>query len=836
MKILRLSLFNLKKNKKEALSVMFLTAITMLLMGISVCNITKVNTVFDNSFEKTGSVNTIIWFPAEVYRQDYKDILEDDDRVSRVEEADALYSMSGSYKKEDELIGASFFFVTENSEKKIENFNPETNLTEVEINNFSHPIWLPEYFKYSQKYEVGNPFIFVLAGREYPFEIAGFYNSGLLSNNSRLKCVISEGDYQLLSTVMDEEKVLAYDCEESFLPSEYISLCSDQSSENVTKYCAYTRKSGEKENTTMFITLYLYFLLAVSFITMISCLFMIRHKISNDIEDQMQSIGVLEALGYKSGEISLVYIFEYMLTGGVGVLFGTLLVILTDPILNSIIEGMIGKHVYGGVNLGLQFIIMCILVLIIVLSALGKAKTVKKYPPMVAFRKGIHTHHFGKNRFPLSRAKGNVNLRLSMKELTGNTKHNIGMMICIFATATAILLGFYFFDFLKAGAASIVTITGLEVGDVRVELMDGVNPYEIRETILEFPEVRKVLVTYPDTMVDAECRSGNNQYERGYPTIFDDFKETENVHLIEGRYPEHNNEIMIAHGRARDGGFTIGDSIVVIGEGTENSYIITGIVNSMNNGGMNLYFTSEGYRHSFPAARPSNIEIYLEEDADSHEFMEKLTAFYGGSVEDTIENSVSVNNDADRISQVADEKMAQLISLYGVTDVDYAIKIGDSVITGNSERFILREVTFTAELAEGLFGTVAVGVKAISAVIVSISLIVAAVILSVLAGTTVRRKRKELGIMKAMGYTSKDLMQQIAFRIMPIAFVAVILASVCSVLLMNAFGLVMFAVILDVNFWIMIPIDICILLFCYLVTYISAGKVKKISVTELMTE
>ena len=126
--------------------------------------------------------------------------------------------------------------------------------------------------------------------------------------------------------------------------------------------------------------------------------------------------------------------------------------------------------------------------------------------------------------------------------------------------------------------------------------------------------------------------------------------------------------------------------------------------------------------------------------------------------------------------------------------------------------------------------------KAISAVIVSISLIVAAVILSVLAGTTVRRKRKELGIMKAMGYTSKDLMQQIAFRIMPIAFVAVILASVCSVLLMNAFGLVMFAVILDVNFWIMIPIDICILLFCYLVTYISAGKVKKISVTELMTE
>ena len=51
MKILRLSLFNLKKNKREAFSVMLLTAMTILLMGIAVCNMTKVNTVFDEMFE-----------------------------------------------------------------------------------------------------------------------------------------------------------------------------------------------------------------------------------------------------------------------------------------------------------------------------------------------------------------------------------------------------------------------------------------------------------------------------------------------------------------------------------------------------------------------------------------------------------------------------------------------------------------------------------------------------------------------------------------------------------------------------------------------------------------
>ena len=837
MKILRLSLFNLKKNKKEAISVMFLTAITMLLMGIAVCNITKVNTVFDEMFEATGSVQNMVEFSAEKYRQEYKDILEKDDRVSRIEEVDALHNIRVSYIKGDKEIGVPFVFVTENSEKKIEKFVPETNLTEDEISNFSHPIWLPVYFQYSQKYKAGNTFIVLIGGREYPFEIAGFYESGLMGNaNSGLKCVISEADYQLLSVVMDEKKVMAYDCEDSFSEVEYIEKCSEQSSENIRPYCLTDNKEMEKGNATMFITLCLEFLIAVAFITMISCLFMIRHKISNDIEEQMQSIGVLEALGYKSKEISLAYIYEYVLTGGVGAVLGILLVILLDPMLNNILEGMIGYRVYGRANLGIQLGIMCILVLIIVLSALGKAKTVKKYPPVVAFRKGIYTHHFRKNYLPLSKVKGNINVRLSMKDLLGNTKHSMGILVCIFATATAILCSFYMFDYLKAGVTSVMSIMGMELGDARVELMNGVDPYEFQETMLKLPEVRKALVTYPDFFVNAKDKSANTSVFNGYAVVYDDFKETENLHLMEGRYPEHENEIMITYKRAKKEAYSIGDSIVIEGDGIENSYIITGSVNSMSNSGKNLYFTSEGFRRSFPSSRPSVVEIYLKEDSDRHEFSKKLTELYGGSVEDTVKEGGLTDNYADRIKQVADEKMAQLISLYGVTDVDYAIKIGDVVVTGNSERFILRDISSTLDLGEGQVKPIADAMKAISLVIVTFSVIVAAVILSVLAGTNVRRKRKELGIMKAMGYTSKDLMQQIAFRIMPIACVAVLLASALSVYLMNAFGIVVFGVVLDVNYWIIVPINICLLLFCYLVTYISAGKIKEISVTELMAE
>lgn len=837
MKILRLSLFNLKKNKREAFSVMLLTAITMLLMGIAVCNITKVNTVFDEMFEATGSVENMILFPAQKYREEYKDILEKDDRVSYIEEIDALYSLRGSFKKNGAVMALPVMCVTEEEEKKLENFMPETNMTKEEIANLDHPIWLPTYFKYSQNYEVGNEFILVLGGRDYPFVIAGFYETGLVGNvGNGVKYIVSETDYQLLSAVMDEKIAVVYNCKDSLLAMEYVDRCAELSSENIKANCVMFDRESEKTNVTMFITLYLSFLIAIAFITMISCLFMIRHKISNDIEDQMESIGVLEALGYKSKEITWAYIYEYVFTGGIGAVVGMVFMFCVDPFLDSIIEGIMGHRVYGGVDFCKLLAILFVLIVIIVLSALGKAKKVKKFPPVVAFRKGIYNHHFGKNYLPLTGAKGNINFRLSMKELLGNTRGAIGMAICIVATAIAVFSGTYMFEYLSGGLEPIFQITGMETGDVRLVLMNGKDPYEIREEMLEMPEVRKALVSYPDTMLNTKGKITNNYLFDGYAVVFDDFEETEMIHLTEGRYPEHDNEIMITLGRSTREGYAIGDNIVIEGEGIDNSYIISGIVNSMSNGGMNLYFTSEGFRRTFPYARASVLEIYLEEGMDRSAFIEKLTALYGSSLEDTIEDKDAAQDYVDRIKQVADQKMAQLISLYGVTDMDYAIKIGDTVITGNSEKFIIRDINSMLDYAGSQLAPVADGMKALSLVIFCVSIIVAVVILSMFARTTVRRKRKELGIMKAMGYTSKDLMQQIAFQIMPVVFVAVIIAAVSSMYLMKAFGIAMFSAILNVNYGLAVPIGIGLLLFCYLVTYISAGKIKEISVTELMAE
>ena len=58
-------MFNLKKNKREAAAIVFLTAVTTLMLSIFVLNTSKSEKAFRESFETSGSVNRIILFEME---------------------------------------------------------------------------------------------------------------------------------------------------------------------------------------------------------------------------------------------------------------------------------------------------------------------------------------------------------------------------------------------------------------------------------------------------------------------------------------------------------------------------------------------------------------------------------------------------------------------------------------------------------------------------------------------------------------------------------------------------------------------------------------------------
>ena len=834
MKIFRLSLFNLKRNKREAAAIVFLTLVTAFLMATFAVSITQINSAFDRSFEETGSADFILLFEDDKYRDIYRDILEDEYDVTDVRESRVLVGISAStISKKGESTGYNIIFADESTERKIENFNKLNSLPDDEIEKLSHPIWLPQYFEITAGYAPGDAFTFVSGGRDYPFTIAGFYSTGFF-NSSRhmLKCVITDDDMVLLSAVYEEYRMIAFDMEKEFSYEEYYEKCSARSNESVSSIVTFFDKDTEKWSETNFLNVFLYMSVFLSVVTLIAALFLILHKISKDMEEQMVQIGVLEALGYTSRELSLSYICEYVLTGGIGAIIGGITAAAFSTVMDTLTRGMINRDVHTDVDILRILIVVISIIALVTLFALSRAARVKKLPPVVAFRKGIKTHHFGKNILPLEKMRHSINLRLAFKGIFNDLRSNIGTGICIIAAGVAVMFSVYTFDFFKSGYNGLIGVMGMEIPDISMTMMSGVNGENFCDEIRKFPEVEKVLLTraiFNKVEIKGSVQSST-------VISYSDFSLTDNIHPKTGRFPEHDNEVMISAKREETENRHVGDSIIIKGDVCEKSYIITGIVSAMNNDSMSVYMTEDGYRRIRPNDRPNTVEITLKNEGDRSAFENKLTALYGASAKDTAYEQSAQGSLEERIIAKADEKMAVLISQYGVTDIDYAIRIGDTIISGNSSRFVIKDISSMKDLAKSQMESIAAVTKTFSFWAVIFIAVVVAVILGIIAASAVKRQRKELGIMKSMGYTSRDLMIQLTLRILPVTIISSCIAAVLSVRVQRAFWMAAFGVQIPESLPLMIGTAAALVLYCMIVTYVSAGSIRKISVTELMAE
>ena len=833
MNALRLSLFNLKKNRKEAIAIAFLTMLTTLMLAVFAANLSKSSKAFDDSFASSGAYNRLVFIEKSKYRDIYRDILEDEYGITDIAECDMVgCSALDVQRNDEEKTSNNYWFLTEKSERKIEDFVKHDQLPDAQITELEHPIWLPVYFQIAQGYVPGDTFNVLYNGKTYPFTVAGFFEAGLFATSGYgYRCVISEEDYALFRVLFQsgysmEYKALSFDADEDFKSYDFIRNCCEVSGENIKSTSGASSEKGEKETSLQFMDMFMYFLAFFSGVTLLAALLMIVQRISDDINDQMQQIGVLEALGYRSWEISLSYVYEYLICGGIGAALGAVGAVLVSPAMNLGIQGMIGRIVTVKTDVGKILLAALFVTLMVVVFALLKAAKIKKLPPVIAFRKGIQTHHFGRNLLPLEKTKGSINLALAMKSFLGDLKSSAGVALCIITSGVAILFcvtGAY--DF-RGGIDYLLSMCNYDI-TVEVTVNDGVDPYAVRDEIAEMPEVRKALVTYKQVWLPV--KGSENE---GSTSVFEDFADAENIRPARGRFPEHDNEIMITVGRSREEGIDIGDSIILEGNGMEQKYIITGVTSSLMNNGMGLYLTSEGYARTQINDRPNVVSVYLADGVTEEQFQEQLDAKFGrNQTPDPADTSLEA-----RVRAAADEKMQELVAHYGVTNADYAVVVGDTVIKGNSRQFLIKDVLSLMGLAKESMSAVSNITRYGSTVLAAVLAAVVAVILGLIVSSSVKRQRKSLGILKGMGYSSKDLRRQVALKIMPVTIVSVIIASVLTGYVYSAFWMMAFSAVGTVTIPVIVIADVILVAFCYLVTYLCAGKIKAISVTELMTE
>ena len=150
-------MFNLKKNRREAVAIAFLTAVTTLMLSVFMLNTSKSEKAFQASFDASGSVDRIVLFEEEKFHDDFRDILKDEYGISDFSENRYIAAASSDVIEPDgNTLSYNLLLVTEKTERKIEDFVKTVQLPEEEISALEHPIWMPENFSIVKGYHPGD--------------------------------------------------------------------------------------------------------------------------------------------------------------------------------------------------------------------------------------------------------------------------------------------------------------------------------------------------------------------------------------------------------------------------------------------------------------------------------------------------------------------------------------------------------------------------------------------------------------------------------------------------------------------------------------------------------
>lgn len=253
---------------------------------------------------------------------------------------------------------------------------------------------------------------------------------------------------------------------------------------------------------------------------------------------------------------------------------------------------------------------------------------------------------------------------------------------------------------------------------------------------------------------------------------------------IDGRLPIYDNEVAVTEISAELFGKKIGDTVSIGGENAEE-FIITGTYQGFNDAGKTIMITSEGLYRIY-----ENTPIFIAELSDL-------------SLLSEAENALN-------------DKYSGVIKKMKLNEQE------------NSD--------------EGIMELIDVICKILMIVVYAISVIFAAVVISMICSKAFIKERTDIGVFKALGFTANTLRRQFAFRFMIIAVIGSVLGGIASffltspllVTLLRMMGLTQLDA--DIGFITFIIPAAAISLSFFTFAYIAARNINAVEVRELISE
>lgn len=784
---------NIRKTKSvtATLVVLFLMAALLLNTGLLVA--INYGGFFDELKQELAPADAYFAIPDAIYTDEVKQYIEENAHVERTQTHEARWT-GGQIESQGEE--KSFTILFQNMDEKREMSKWKYIGEHLPADDMS--VYLPDIFKAVSGYELGDQITLrytdEASGQKQAmtFTVKGYTEDIFFSSTDTgmMSFYLPEATYQKVSDRLqhptNQLHLVFTELDETknaaTIESGIHELLGLNSSSLLSGDMASMLVMIDIEliemSRCMMATMIAAMMVIFALIVVAVCLLVVRFRIVNSIEDDMMKIGSLKAIGYTGRQIRLAFLLQYLLIAGVGSVAGIALSYPVLPAVAAVFEQQSGLRWEQGFDAVISGSALLIILVIILLVVLLATRRIRKLSPIHALRGDTGGRQFRHNRLPLEKTAGPLPVALGLKAAFQNVKQNIMIMIILIAVTFAGAFGVIMFYNTSIDTTAFAEVPGMEITNAIATLNPEKDQTAALEQIRGMDKVRKAVY------LDQSKIKVDDMDVSAY--VMQNYDDRETRLVYDGRYPEKNGEIVLAGILAERLEKTVGDTVTAsFGDKTE-TYTVTGLSNGASMGGMNVSLRTEDYRRLNPDFKPQSLYIYLEEGTSSAGFLDELT--------ETLDKEI-----------------------------------------------LLGTVDFDKELASGMASYQNI-VAAMGIAMLVITLLVVTLVLYFMISSSVIRQKRELGIQKAIGYTTFQLMHQLSLTFM----IPVLLGAVAGSLLgaygtnplmsmtMKGMGIMKAGFIVD-PLWV-IGFGLGTLLFSWLLSLLTTWRIRKISAYALVTE
>ncbi|MCR5847485.1 MAG: ABC transporter permease [Lachnospiraceae bacterium] len=299
-----------------------------------------------------------------------------------------------------------------------------------------------------------------------------------------------------------------------------------------------------------------------------------------------------------------------------------------------------------------------------------------------------------------------------------------------------------------------------------------------------------------ETVKGFECVDGIHyeiwiglDYQKGKKTknystrVISDTAQMKPEQMIEGRWPKYENEVALGTASANTLGAGVGDTITVKNGENEAQYLVSGIMQTFNNMGQMAYMTKEGYERIGNMPKEYTIAVNLKKG-------------------------------------------------YQYADLEKEFK----------DVYPDTELTDQYASTGGLFSMLKISMASILMIVMIVTAFVVGLAEALLIRTRITKEWRNLGVNKALGFTSNQLIGQIMLSNIPSILIGIVIGLVAVTFLGDKLILLMFMIFgfRKVTFNLSLFSYICVVLVivgvAMIVSWMNGKRIRDLEPVKMITE